>query len=472
MAAYAALNPARIPAMDLLVLTLLGAYAAAIVLLSRGRAGIGVEYLLDGRRLTLPAFVATLVTTWYGGILGVGEYAWRFGISTWLVFGVPYYIAAVLFALVLAPRLRRTGALSIPDMLRAAYGRGAALAGAGAVLALAVPVAYALMLATLLQLVTGWSVVPATLLGVAFSAAYVSLSGFRAVVRTDALQFVLMYGGFLVLLPIALAHTGGLSGLWAALPHANRSWDGGLGWQTVLVWYLIALQTMVEPTFYQRVFAARSPGVARTGVLLSVACWAVFDFLTTFSGLAARVLLPGLHDPVAAYPALAHLVLPHWLYAVFMIGLFATVMSTLDSYLFLAAATVGHDLALDPPPAVRERPRTRWGLVLSAAVAAGGALLFTSAVTVWHHVGSVVTSALLLPVLAVHLPARWRPRQAAAIIAIVGAAVTAALWIVLASGGRYPLGVEPMFPALALSATCWAVDLLLAGAARDGTIRP
>lgn len=457
--------------MDVLVLSLLGVYALAIVVLSRGRVGTGVEYLLDGRRLTLPAFVATLVTTWYGGILGVGEYAWRYGVSTWLVFGVPYYLAAVLFALVLAPRLRRTGALSIPDMLREAYGRGAALAGAGAVFTLAVPVAYALMLATLLQQVTGWSVVPATLLGVAFSAAYVSLSGFRAVVRTDALQFVLMYGGFLVLLPVALAHTGGLVGLWAALPASHRSWDGGLGWQTVLVWYLIALQTMVEPAFYQRVFAARSPAVARTGVLVSVACWAVFDFLTTFSGLAARVLLPDLGDPVAAYPALAHLVLPEWLYALFMIGLFATVMSTLDSYLFLAAATVGHDLALDPPAEARERSRTRWGLVLSAAVAVGGALLFTSAVTVWHHVGSVVTSALLLPVLAVHLPIRWRPRHTAAAVAIVGAAITATAWIACARGGHYPLRVEPMFPALAFSALCWAVDLVAVQVGRDGTIR-
>ena len=77
--------------------------------------------------------------------------------------------------------------------------------------------------------------------------------------------------------------------MWAALPATHRSWDGGLGWQTVVVWYLIAMQTVVEPGFYQRVFAARSPQTARRGVLISVGLWIVFDFLTTFSGLAARV---------------------------------------------------------------------------------------------------------------------------------------------------------------------------------------
>ncbi len=444
--------------MNGLVLVLLAVYAGALVALSRGEAGSGVQWLLDGRRLTLPAFVATLVTTWYGGILGVGEYAWRYGISTWLVFGVPYYLAAILFALVLAPRLRRTGALSIPDLLREAYGPRTALLGATAVWGLTVPAAYVLMLGVLLRGVTGWPLWLAALVGAAFSAVYVGMSGFRAVVRTDALQLVLMYGGFAILLPVAVGRAGGWSAMWHALPPASRSWDGGMGLQVVLVWYLIALQTMVEPAFYQRVFAARSPRVARWGVLVSVAMWAVFDFMTTFSGLAARVLLPKLADPVAAYPTLAALVLPAVPAALFTIGLFATVMSSLDSYLFLAAATVGHDLALAPPPGEAERRRSRWGLVVSAAVAVVAAVAMGSVVRIWHDVGSVVTSALLLPVAGVHLPERWRYTARSAGFAIALAALTATGWILARRGGAYPLGIEPMFPALAVSAACWVVE--------------
>ena len=109
---------------------LLAVYAVALLGLSAARrGGGGVDYLLAGRRMTLPAFVATLVTTWYGGILGIGEYAWRFGISTWVVFGIPYYFAAIVFALWLAPRLRRSGAITIPDLLVNAYGRTASTVG-------------------------------------------------------------------------------------------------------------------------------------------------------------------------------------------------------------------------------------------------------------------------------------------------------------------------------------------------------
>ncbi|HSL19070.1 MAG TPA: sodium:solute symporter family protein [Methylomirabilota bacterium] len=453
--------------MSSLALILVAAYALALLALARGRApGGAADYLLAGRRLTLPAFVATLVTTWYGGILGIGEYAWRFGISTWVVFGLPYYLAALLFAFWLAPRLRSTTAMSIPDLLLDAYGPRARLTGAAAVYALTLPVAYVLMLATLLSQLTGWPMPVTAAAGAAFSALYVGVSGLRSVVRTDLLQLVLMYLGFGVLLAAALGHTGGLGGLWSSLPAEHRSWDGGRGWQAVLVWYLIALQTMVEPAFYQRVFAARSPAVARTGVVLSVAMWAAFDFLSIGCGLAARSLLPGLDDPLAAYPALAELVLSPWLAAFFTLALFATIMSTLDSYLFLAAATVGHDLARDAAGEGAERRRTRWGLALSAALAAAGALLFDSVVTVWHHVGSVVTSALLLPVVAVHLPPRWRFTGGAATAAMVLAAAVALAWIVAGGEAGYPLGVEPMFPALAASVLVWGADRVVAGAAR------
>ncbi len=78
--------------------------------------------------------------------------------------------------------------------------------------------------------------------------------------------------------------------------------------------------------------------------------------------------------------------------------------------------------------------------------------------TVWHHVGSVVTSALLLPVVGVHLPQRWRFSPMAATTAMISAAAVALGWILAAGDAGYPLGVEPMFPALGLSALVWVVD--------------
>jgi solute:Na+ symporter, SSS family len=261
---------------------------------------------------------------------------------------------------------------------------------------------------------------------------------------------------------------GGFHAMWAALPAASRSWDGGLGPQAVVVWYFIAMQTLVEPTFYQRCYAAKTPEVARNGVLISIGFWVLFDFLTTFTGLAARALIPNLADPVLSYPELGRLVLPPLANALFAVGMFATVMSTAQSYLFLGAATIGHDVVPEIRARVDERRWTMAGLVLVGAAAAALALALRSVIAIWHDVGSIVTSALLLPLALSHAPERWRFRRGSAAAAVLLTALVATGWILARSGGIYPLGLEPIFPALAVSASIWLGDLSL----RRGFGRP
>lgn len=442
--------------MDPVVVGALAAYAVALLVVGRrGRTKAQLEYLLAGRRLTTAPFVATLVATWYGGVLGVGEYSYRFGISNWLVMGVPYYLAALLFAFVLAGRARASAALSIPDQLKATYGPVAGRVGAGLVLLMAIPAAYVLMLGNLLEIYLGMPLLWAVVAGTVFTIIYVVAGGFRSVVSTNVLQFVLMYLGFIVVLPVALHRAGGFAGVWAALPAASRTWDGGLGVQAVVVWYFIAMQTLVEPTFYQRCYAAETPAVARRGVLISVGFWVLFDFLTTFTGLAARALIPDLGNPVLSYPELGRLVLPSAANALFAVGMFATVMSTAHSYLFLAAATIGHDVAPELAARVDERRWTMTGMVLVGAAAVGLALALRSVVAIWHDVGSIVTSALLLPLALSHGPERVRFRAGWAAPAMAFTALVAVGWILARSDGRYPLGLEPIFPALAVSAVFW-----------------
>ena len=63
------------------------------------------SFLFAGRKLTIPSLVATLVSTWYGGILEVGRFTYENGIVTWIIFGFFYYIAALLFVKFIAPKI-------------------------------------------------------------------------------------------------------------------------------------------------------------------------------------------------------------------------------------------------------------------------------------------------------------------------------------------------------------------------------
>src|SRR5581483_3422253 len=129
------------------------------------------DYLIASRSLSLPVFVATLVATWYGGILGVGEFVYNDGLVAWLTNGLPYYVFALVFALFLAARVRRAGAslYTIPDKLAREYDRKTALFGAFLAFVYASPSTYVLMQGTLLHILFGWPLLPAMVVGVLFS---------------------------------------------------------------------------------------------------------------------------------------------------------------------------------------------------------------------------------------------------------------------------------------------------------------
>ena len=63
------------------------------------------DYLFASWKITLPSFVATLVTTWYGCILEIGRFSYQNGIVTWIIFGLYYYIAALIYGFYIGPIL-------------------------------------------------------------------------------------------------------------------------------------------------------------------------------------------------------------------------------------------------------------------------------------------------------------------------------------------------------------------------------
>jgi SSS family solute:Na+ symporter len=362
------------------------------------------DFILGGRRLTLPAFVATLVTTWYGGILGIGEFTYRYGLSNWVVFGLPYYIFAILFAFLLASRIRKAQLLSIPDQLYQHYGYSNGLVGTIYTFFMTLPAPYVLMVGFLIQLITGWPLYMCIILGTVFSMIYVINGGFNSVVRTDKLQFILMFGGFILLFTTLVSKYGGLPFLTKHLPARHLTVTGGNSIQYILVWFFIALWTLIDPGFHQRCYAARKPGIARRGILISVFFWMIFDFLTTSTGLYARALLNDIDAPLS-YPLLSHQILPPLLSGLFLTGLLATIMSTVDSMFLLSAITIGHDFTGKLKKIQISRVNlVRIGLFISALISIILAIVFPSIIQLWYIIGTLFIPPMLIPVLGTYYP--------------------------------------------------------------------
>jgi len=437
--------------LDLVVLALYAGFIVYLIFrLTRRSAKDATDYLLAGRALTLPAFVGTLVVSWYGGILGVGEYGFRYGISNWLVFGVPYYVAALLFALLIARKARQSSYVSIPDALNKNYGRQAGRLGGLIVFIMTAPATYLLMLGTLFGFIFGLPHKAGIVLGAVLSLSYVVRGGLRAVIHTDLFQFILMFGAFTISV-IYMVATRGISPLVNNLPATHWTWHGGNSVQYVLVWFFIALATLIEPAFYQRVFAAKTPAVARRGIFISLGFWIFFDMLSTTAALYARALLPADIDPIQAFPALAAEAFPPWLGALFFIGLLATIMSTVDTNGFIAATTLGNILRKDGDEiSVEAAARTKWGILGTGIWAVGLAIFSESIVDLWHDLGSIGTPALLLPMMSSLFP-RTRIRSSWILPWILIPGAISALWIFTPGDAGYWLGLEPIYVGLGVS---------------------
>lgn len=447
---------------------LLGSYFALLVYLSWKKEWAAEDeegFLLSGRKLSLPAFVATLVSTWYGGILGVGEYSYQFGISQWLLFGVPFYIFSALFAVFLAGKIRNNEALSLPEAVADTYGETAGRLSAVPIFVLVSPAPYILMLGLLFQYLTGgaghflWYASAVAL----FSVGYVTFGGFGAVVRTDMLQILLMFSGFILLILFAASEFATIPELWQEVPSRFRDLTGGQSPQYILVWFFIALWTFVDPSFHQRAAAAKTPGTAKRGIFVSIVMWTLFDFMTVFAGMYGWAILgSGLQEPIMVYPYLANEILPWGIKGIFFVALLATIMSTLDSYLFLSGQTLGRDFLIKFFPSVPNNRLTRISILVAALLGILLISVYPSVIDLWYVIGSVMIPGLLIPVLGVYL-SPFRLKHGFVLPTITLSIGLSLLWLILGTIEQTEaydytfLGIEPFYPGLALSLLIWAM---------------
>jgi SSS family solute:Na+ symporter len=355
------------------------------------------NYILAGRKLTLTGFVASLVSTWYGGILGVGEFTYLYGLSNWFVFGLPYYLYAILMAYWLAPKIRASGFLTLPDHMRKHYGQNNATITAFLLFLLTIPAPYLLMNGLLIRSLTDLSLEGSMIIGGLFSLIYVYKGGFRNIVRSDKLQFIFMFAGFVLLFITLNTAFFPFWQLPGSLPASHLEPTGGNSWGFILAWYIIAAQTLIDPNFYQRIYAAESPSLARSGILVSIVLWMVFDLLTTTTGLYAKVLLSPETNPANAFIALGDIALPPLLKGIFFTGLLATVMSTLDSFAFVSAISLSRDFL--SRVLTRRQVSIRLALIIVTTLSVILAIALPSIISLWYMIGSLVMPVLLPPLL-------------------------------------------------------------------------
>ena len=170
-----------------------------------------------------------------------------------------------------------------------------------------------------------------------FSAVYTYFGGLNAVVKTDIIQFsVLLIGGILVCLT-TVNHLGGWEQLYIKTPdkmhlhlpadHPTLPWTHLFGLFFLNINYWCANQTVM-----QRALAAKSTLHAQTGLMFGGLIKYFMAVIIIVPGIALYgVLGDNLGEPDLAFPYIVNTYLPTGLKGVILCGLFASLMSTVDS---------------------------------------------------------------------------------------------------------------------------------------------
>ena len=329
----------------------------------RAQGNFVQEYFIGNRSMGGLVLAMTLVATYTSAssFIGGPGAAYKIGLgwvllamiqlpTVWLTLGV----LGKKFAII----ARRVNAVTINDMLWARYQSKAVVILGSITIILAFIATMVVQFiggARLLETATGLSYQQGLMLFASCVLLYTIIGGFRAVVMTDALQGIIMLIG-----------TG--APCWRAfwspvtacpnLIHQLREIDpklvspqgaGDMLTQPFMLsfWILVCVGVVGLPHSALRCFGYRDSKALHRGILIGTVVSALLMFGMHLAGALGRAILPGMDSPDKIMPSLMMEVLPPWLAGVFLAAPMAAIMSTIDSQLIQASATLVKDLYLN-----------------------------------------------------------------------------------------------------------------------------
>ncbi|MET0451772.1 MAG: sodium:solute symporter [Mycobacterium sp.] len=329
--------------LDIVIIVVYLAAMLAFGFWGKTRTKDSADFLVAGRRLGPALYTGTMAAVVLGGASTVGGVGlgYKYGISgMWLVVAIAIGLLAL--SLFFAGRIQRLKVYTVAQMLKLRYGVDATSAS-GIVMA-----AYTLMLsvtstiayATVFNVLFGTNRTVSVIIGGAIVMLYSSIGGMWSITLTDMVQFILKTVGiFFLLLPFTWNRAGGFDGI------RERAGDavfdlGGIGTSTIITFFVVySFGMLIGQDIWQRVFTARSPGVAKWGGTTAAVYCVLYGVAGAVIGMAASTFLPEVEASDDVYAQIAETILPVGISGIVLAAAVAAMMSTASGAL-IATATV------------------------------------------------------------------------------------------------------------------------------------
>lgn len=393
------------------------------------------SFFLAGRTLGPAVLTATLTATILGAssTLGMAGLGFREGLTGawWLLSGS---LGLLVLSIFLAERVRAAGCTTLPELLgerydpRVRYG------------------ASILILVSWVGIIAAQIVASGKLLGVLFGPSqevfmvafalvfvgYTALGGQRSIVKTDAVQILILLLGLLVISWRAF-HLAGPE-ILAGQSFPTSDARGGID---VAVLLLVVGSTYIAgPDIYSRLFSAKDPKTARMSAFAAALLLIPIAFIITGLGISARILFPGI-GPEEALPVLISETLSPLGVGLLAAALLSALISSADTCLLTATSILSLDLFRRARPEASERTMmivSRGGTVMIGGLALLSALRLPEIIGTLLSAYTVFAGGLIVPLVAGFWRERLRLTSEGALAALLGGGGIALLF-----GAEMPL---------------------------------
>jgi SSS family solute:Na+ symporter len=282
MLALAASPLASLRPLDILVIVIYFGMTIWIGFYLKGRSNTSEEFFMAGREMTAWIAGLSFVSANMGSLelMGWAGSAYQYGILATHWYWVGAIPAMLFLGLVMMPFYYVSKTHSVPGYLDLRFG-----GPARSVAAFSFAIEMILMsgvnmfaMAVVMKVVLGWDITFSILVSSVAVALYVGLGGLRSAIFNEVLQFVLIWGGALLVPILGLYQAGGVDGLKHRII-ANVQSMGGVSADSYLhLW---------RDTGH---FASNPMGVHWTGIILGLGFVISFGYWTTDFLVVQRVL--------------------------------------------------------------------------------------------------------------------------------------------------------------------------------------
>ena len=331
-------------------------FTVILIVAVSGRAGKDVtaeEYYLSSRNLRWPSIALSTIATNVQGyqFIGMMGSAYLYGLAQ-ANLEINAVQGILLAAFVFVPMYLREKIITITQFIKVRLGNTVALAYSSANILLFSTItlgaalfwgAYAadLVFSEYLSFIHEDRLTRISIMVVGlgvFSAIYTYLGGLSAVVKTDVIQFGILFTGGIAVLLVSIHHLGGWGELYNKTPdlmhlhlpadHETLPWIHMFGLFFLNINYWCANQSVM-----QRSLAAKSLKEAQIGLMVGGVMKYFMAIIIVVPGIALSGILgdSGISDPDMTFPYLVTEYIPIGLRGIILCALFASLMSTVDS---------------------------------------------------------------------------------------------------------------------------------------------